>query len=132
MKTMDTLDDFLLEEMREMYHAEGQLLRALPRMERSATSPHLRRALEQQREETKRRRDRLEQIFVMLGQAPRGEACEAMAGIIKECDELLLADADPAVKDAAIICAAQKIGHYQIASYGCVYTYAKLLSLEQL
>jgi len=132
MKTMDTLDDFLLEEMREMYHAEGQLLRAHPRMERSATSSQLRRALEQQREQTKRHRDRLEQVLDMLGQAPRGETCDAMAGLIKECDELLLADADPAVKDAAIICAAQKIGHYQIASYGCVCTYARLLGLAEL
>ena len=132
MKTMDTLDALLLEEMREMYHAEGQLLRAMPRMERSATSSHLRRALKQQGEETKRQRDRLEVVFAILSQPPRGETCEAMAGLIRESDDLLLADADPAVKDAGIICAAQKIGHYQIASYGCVCTYAKLLGLDEI
>jgi ferritin-like metal-binding protein YciE len=132
MKTIDTLDDFLLEEMRDLYHAEGQLLNAVPRVARQATSHHLRHALEQHREETRRHRDRLEQAFAILGQPAKGTRCEAMAGLLQEGDELLLTEGDPAVRDAAIICVVQKIEHYEIASYGCLCTYARLLGLDEV
>jgi len=132
MKTMDTLEEYLLEEMRDMYHAEGQLLRVIPRMARSATSHQLRQLLEQHRDETQRHRERLEQAFVILGQPARGTRSEAMAGLLKEGDELLLVSGDPAVKDAAIICLTQKVEHYEIASYRCLCIYAGLLGLAQI
>jgi ferritin-like metal-binding protein YciE len=132
MKTMDTLEEFVLEEMRDMYHAEGQLLKVIPRMARSATSRPLRQLLERHQDETQRHRERLELAFIILGQPARGTKCEAMAGLFKEGDELLLVGGDPAVKDAAIICLTQKIEHYEIASYGCLCTYAGLLGLSEI
>jgi ferritin-like metal-binding protein YciE len=132
MKKLNTLDDFLLEEMRDMYHAEGQLLKAIPKVARKATSHQLRQALHRHWEETQTHRSRLEQAFTILGQPAKGAKCEAMEGLIKEGDSLVAAEADPAVMDAAIICAAQKIEHYEIASYGCLCTYARLLGLDEV
>lgn len=129
MKSMGTLEEYLLEEMRDMYHAEGQLLRVIPRLIRSATSRPLRQLLEQHGEETHRHRERLERAFAILCQPTRGTRCDAMAGLLREGDELLLAGGDPAVKDAAIICLTQKIEHYEIASYRCLCIYAGLLGL---
>ena len=124
---LNSLDDLLLHEMQDMYHAEKQLVKALPDVAEQATSPELKSALEEHLQQTKEQVNRLDQIFADLGKSPKGKKCEAMEGLLKEGAELLDAQAEPSVLDAALIAAAQRVEHYEIAGYGCVRTYAKLL-----
>jgi ferritin-like metal-binding protein YciE len=124
---LHSLKDLYIEELKDLYSAEKQLLQALPKLSEAVSSSTLREAFEQHTEETQGHVDRLEQVFKNLSATPGGHKCEAMAGIIKEANELLEADADPDVLDAAIIAAAQRVEHYEIAGYGCARTYANML-----
>jgi ferritin-like metal-binding protein YciE len=124
---LHSLKDLYVEELRDLYSAEKQLVQALPKLAEAVSSSTLRKAFEMHLEETRGQIERLDQIFKNLGGSPGGHKCEAMAGIIKEGQELLEADADPDVLDAAIIAAAQRAEHYEIAGYGCARTYANML-----
>ncbi len=127
---LNSLKDLYLEELKDLYSAEKQLTRALPKMAKQAESEELAGAFEQHLEETKGHIERLEMVFRGLNASPGGHKCEAMAGIIKEAEHVLGSDADPEVRDAAMIAQAQRVEHYEIAGYGCARTYAKLLGRE--
>ena len=129
---LKSLDDLLVHELQDIYHAEGQILKAMPKMIKAASHPELQAAFEEHLEQTEGQVERLEQAFKLLGMPAKGKKCEGMAGLIEEGKKMMEEDADPAVLDAALIAAAQKIEHYEIASYGCVCTYAEMLGYEQV
>ncbi len=124
---LDNLEDLLLLELKDLYSAEEQLIKALPQMSAAAHSMELKSAFDQHLGETRRQKDRLEQAFRMLGHEPQSESCEAMQGLIAEGNEIIAADGDPEVKDAALIAAAQRVEHYEMAGYGCARTFAMRL-----
>jgi ferritin-like metal-binding protein YciE len=128
---LNTLQDLYLEELRDLYDAENQLVKALPQMAKAAGSEELRNAFEEHLEQTKEQIERLDQIFENYGASPKGKKCKGMAGLIEEARELIKEDADEDVRDAGLIAAAQRVEHYEIAVYGCVCTYAKLLGSEE-
>lgn len=123
---IDSLDILLEEELKDIYSAEKQLLKALPKMAKKASSDELRAALEEHLTVTEGQVTRLEQVFRALGKTAKAKTCKAMQGLIEEATELMEEDADDAVLDAGIIAAAQKVEHYEIASYGTVRTWARL------
>jgi ferritin-like metal-binding protein YciE len=124
---METLRDMFVEELKDLYNAEHQLLKALPKMAKAATSTQLKRAFESHLKETEMQVDRLEQVFESLDESPKGKKCKAMEGLVEEGAEWMEEDADPDVMDAGLIAAAQRVEHYEMAGYGCVRTYAELL-----
>ncbi len=123
------LGDLYKEELKDLYSAESQLVAALPKMAKAASSPDLKKAFESHLEETKVQIQRLEQVFEEIEGSPRGKKCKAMEGLVEEGAELIKekADFEPAVLDAALIGAAQRIEHYEIAAYGTVRTFAQQL-----
>ena len=132
MAKLSSLDDLLVHELQDIYHAEGQILKALPKMAKAATSDELRQAFEEHRLQTQGQVDRLEQVFKLLGLPAKGKKCEGMAGLLEEGRKTMEQDAEPTVRDAALIAAAQKVEHYEIAAYGCVCTYAEMLGYDQV
>jgi ferritin-like metal-binding protein YciE len=125
--TLDNLENVLVLQLRDLASAEDQLIDALPKMAEAASNPELRRAFETHLDETRRQRARIDEIFYLLGHEAGAEKCEAMEGLIAEGEEILALDGDPEVKDAALIAAAQRIEHYEIAGYGCARTFARRL-----
>jgi ferritin-like metal-binding protein YciE len=132
MAKLTSLDDLLVHELQDIYNAESQMLKSLPKMIKAAAHPELQSAFEEHLEQTEGQVERLDQVFKLLGVPAKGRKCEGMAGIIEEGKKVIEEDADPAVKDAALIAAAQKVEHYEIASYGCVCTYAEMLGYDQV
>jgi ferritin-like metal-binding protein YciE len=128
---MELMEDFYVEELKDIFDAEKQLAKALPRMAEAASSPELREAFEMHLKETEEQINRLQQIFKRLEEPAKGKKCKAMAGLIKEAEEFLGEDAVPEIIDVGLITAAQKVEHYEIASYGCLATYAKLLGFGE-
>jgi ferritin-like metal-binding protein YciE len=128
---LDTLEQLYISELRDLYSAENQLLNALPKMAKGASSPELKDAFEKHLEQTKGHVERLEQIFQHLDENPKGKICHAMKGLIEEGSEILKEDGEDSVLDAGIIVAAQKVEHYEIASYGSVRTFANLLNQDE-
>lgn len=124
---LETLRDILIDELRDLYHAETQLVKSLPKMTRAATSPDLKSAFESHLKETRGQVQRLEEAFAALDVAVRGKKCKAMEGLLAEGAEMMKEDADPEVRDVGLISAAQRVEHYEIAAYGCARTYAQLL-----
>ena len=120
-----TAQDLFVDQLRDLYHAEKQLARALPRMARAASSDKLRQAFEAHLEETKGQIERLEQVFEELDTRTRGRRCEAMEGLIEEAKEIIDEVEAPEVRDAGLIVAAQKVEHYEIAGYGSVHAFAE-------
>jgi ferritin-like metal-binding protein YciE len=127
---MKKLDDLFLHLLKDVYHAEKQATRAMPRMAKQVRSEELRRALETHQEETLAQVERLEQVFELLGKKPRGETCEAIQGLVEEAKEVMEDAEDPEVKDAGILAAAQAIEHYEIARYGTLRTWAEELGMQ--
>ena len=127
MSTITTLEELFLEQLQDLYNAENQLIKALPAMAKAAHSPALKAGFEAHLEQTKEHAVRLEQIFADLGEEADGKKCQAMLGLIKEGKEMISEKASPEVKDIGLIAAAQRVEHYEIAGYGCVRTYAKIL-----
>lgn len=123
---METLNELLEEELKDIYSAEKQLLKALPKMAKKASSEELKSALEEHLEVTQGQVERLEEVFEALGKPAKAKTCKAMQGLIEEATEIMEEDATDAVMDAGIIAAAQKVEHYEIASYGTVRTWARL------
>jgi ferritin-like metal-binding protein YciE len=127
MSKINTLHDVYVEQLKDLYSAETQLIKALPKMAKAAASPELAKGFEKHLEQTKGHAERLEKIFKGLDEKPTGKKCKAMEGLIKEGAETIEEDASPAAKDALLIAAAQRVEHYEIAGYGSVKTYANLL-----
>src|SRR6201985_1615904 len=127
MSKMATMDDLFLDEIRDLYDAEKQLTKALPKMAKAAASQQLREAFEEHLEQTQGHVERLEEIFESLAQDSSGKKCAAMAGLIKEGDELAGDTEQTAVRDAGLIAAAQKVEHYEIAGYGSARAHAEIL-----
>ena len=124
---MNSLEVLLEEQLKDMYSAEKQLLRALPKMAKAASSQELKSASQEHTEVTKRQVERLEQVFESLRKKAKAKTCAAMQGLIEEANEMMSEEVEDTVFDAGIIAAAQKVEHYEIASYGTVVTYAKLI-----
>ena len=124
---LDTLQKLYASELRDLYNAENQLLKALPKMAKAASSEELKNAFEKHLEQTKSHVERLEQVFEELDEKPKGKTCRAMKGLVEEGSEILQQDGEESVLDAGIIVAAQKVEHYEIAAYGSVRTFAHLL-----
>jgi ferritin-like metal-binding protein YciE len=127
-----TTDDLLLEELRDIYHAEKQLVKALPKMAKKAKSDKLRQAFEHHLEETNGQIERLEQVFDHLDKPARGKRCEAMQGLIEEAQEMMEEIKTPEVLDVALIAGAQKVEHYEIASYGTVHALAEAMGHQEV
>ena len=125
------LQDLLVDLIRDTYDAEKQLVKALPKMAKAATSPELKAAFEDHLAVTKEQVTRLETVFKQLGVAARGKHCPAMEGLIEEGKEVMEEDQEPAIMDAALIAAAQKVEHYEIAAYGTAKSWASLLGLSE-
>jgi ferritin-like metal-binding protein YciE len=124
---MQSLHDLFIKELSDLHSAETQIIKALPKMQKAAASPKLQEAFEHHLEETKQQFSRLEEVFERLGEKPGKKPCKGMEGIIEEGAEVLQMKGDDATRDAALIASAQKVEHYEIASYGTVATYARML-----
>jgi ferritin-like metal-binding protein YciE len=129
--SLDSLEKLFIEELKDVYNAEKQILRALPRMAKNAESPDLQQAFRTHLKETEGQVQRLERIFKELGQATRGKKCKGMEGLLEEGKDILEEEGEPAVIDAALIAAAQRVEHYEMAAYGCLRTYAHLLGYSE-
>src|SRR5262249_29853988 len=125
-----TMDDLFLHSLRDLYNAEKQLTKALPKMAKNAANDDLRQAIESHLEETQHQIERLDEIFEGLDKAGKGVTCKAMQGLVEEGAEALEIE-DDQVRDAGMIAAAQKVEHYEIASYGTARTFAQLLGNER-
>lgn len=132
MAKMKSLEDFFVEELKDVYSAEKQLVKALPAMAKAATSEELKEAFESHLKETEGQVSRLDKISKVLGKSLAGKKCKAMEGLVEEGKEVIKEDAEPVVKDVALIAAAQKVEHYEIATYGCLKTYARLLEYDDV
>jgi ferritin-like metal-binding protein YciE len=132
MSKMKSLEDFLMEELKDLYSAEKQLTKALPKMAKAANSDELRMAFEEHLKETEGQVARLDKISKLTGKSIAGKKCKAMEGLVEEGKEIMEEDCSPEVLDVALIAAAQKVEHYEIASYGCAKTYARLLGLSEV
>ena len=127
---LDSLHDLYVNELKDLYSAENQLLKALPKMAKAATTPDLKAAFEEHLEVTRGQVERLDRVFEGLGVRPKGKKCKAMEGLIEEGKEVMDEEGEDAVIDAALIAAAQRVEHYEMAGYGCVRTFAKLLGYD--
>lgn len=129
---LKTLQDALLDELQDVLSAENQITKALPKMAEKATNPKLTKAFEKHLKETEGQIERLNKAFELLDRKPRSKTCEAMKGILEEGKSIMEEEADPDVMDAMLIGAAQKVEHYEIATYGTLCTWAATLGLEDL
>ena len=128
---LETLKDLYIHELKDLYSAETQLIKALPKMAKAAKNRQLTAGFNQHLEQTKRQAKRLEQVLKSHGESTRGPKCEGMEGLIAEGDKMAKEDAEDEVRDAGLIAAAQRVEHYEIAGYGCARTYAELLGDKQ-
>jgi ferritin-like metal-binding protein YciE len=124
---LETLHDLYVDQLKDLYNAEQQLVKALPKMAKAASSAELKAAFEDHLEKTKQHAQRIETIFEKLDDDATGKKCKAMEGLVKEGSETIEEDMEVGIKDAALIAAAQRVEHYEIAGYGCVRAYAEKL-----
>lgn len=129
---MKNLEDLFQHQLKDLYSAETQLIKALPKMHKKASDAKLKKAIEKHLEETKEQKERLKEVCDELGIKPTGEECKAMKGLIEEAEHFLEEEADEDVKDAGIIAEAQRIEHYEISGYGTVIRYAKELGHDKI
>jgi ferritin-like metal-binding protein YciE len=128
---MENLRDLFVDELKDVYNAEKQLVKALPKMAKASSSPQLRMAFEAHLQETEGHVRRIEGVFAHLGMKPASKTCKAMEGLVKEGSEMIDEDAEGALKDAGLIGAAQRVEHYEIAAYGTLVAFAKELGDAQ-
>ncbi|QDV24605.1 YciE/YciF ferroxidase family protein [Aureliella helgolandensis] len=131
MSKLKTLADAFYDELQDMYSAEKQLLKAIPKMAKKASCEKLTAAFEEHLEQTKKQVERVEQAFEETGKAAKSKTCEAMKGLITEAESMMKEEADPEVMDAILIALAQKVEHYEIATYGTLCTWADQLGYSQ-
>jgi ferritin-like metal-binding protein YciE len=127
---METLKDLYVEELKDLWSAEKQILKGLAKMTKAANHPELKDAFSRHAQMTEKHVERLERICADLDVSPRGKKCVGMEGLIKEASELITEKPEPDVLDAGLIAAAQHVEHYEMAGYGCVRTYARQLGYE--
>jgi ferritin-like metal-binding protein YciE len=125
--TQNNLKSLYADELRDLYSSEQQLIKAIPKMAKAANSDELRKGFEEHLEQTRGHATRLEQILTGLGEPVKGKKCKGMAGIVSEGGEMMSEDFEGALMDAALISAAQRVEHYEIAAYGAVHAYAELM-----
>jgi ferritin-like metal-binding protein YciE len=128
---MKTMDDLFLHHLKDIYYAEKQILKALPKMAKATSSPELAKAFETHRQETEGQVERLEEIFEILGKPARGVKCEAIEGLISETKEIMDEADEPGVLDAGLLASAQAVEHYEIARYGAMRAWAQQLGLSK-
>jgi ferritin-like metal-binding protein YciE len=126
-----SLQDLFVEQLKDLYNAENQIIKALPKMIKKASAQELKDAFQEHLDVTKGQVERLEQVFESMGEKATGKTCKAMKGIIEEAKESMEEDAEPEVLDAALIADAQRVEHYEIAGYGTVRSYAELLGNKE-
>lgn len=126
----ETLSDLYVEELKDLYSAECQIVKALPKIIKAATNPELKEAFTDHLEQTKRHVDRLVQVCDLFGVSPKGKKCHGMEGLLEEGAEVIDRELDPAVRDAGLAAAAQHVEHYEMAGYGSVSTWAEQLGYE--
>jgi ferritin-like metal-binding protein YciE len=131
MAKLETIDTLLTQELKDLYSAETQLVKALPKMAKAATDPELSAGFEKHLKETKVHVERLEQVAELLGVSPKGKSCKGMKGLVEEGSEIIGDDGEPSVRDLALIVAAQKVEHYEIAGYGSARAFAEALGLKE-
>ena len=124
---LETLKDLYIHELKDLYSAEKQIIKALPKMARAASNDQLAAGFKEHLEQTKVQAERLENLLKAHGHSTRGPKCQGMEGVLKEGDEMIEEEAEDEVKDAGLIAAAQRVEHYEMAGYGCAKTYAELL-----
>jgi len=127
---IESLQELFIDELKDLYSAENQIIKALPKMIKNSNSDELRSAFEEHLEQTKGHVERLDQVFQELDATGRGKKCKGMEGLLEEGKELMEEDVEPEVLDAGLISAAQRVEHYEIAAYGTVRTYAELLGMD--
>ncbi len=127
---LNSMKDLYIEQLSDLYSAETQIIDALPKMQHAASSDDLKDVFKSHLERTREHKQRLEQIFSGMGMSPQNKLCKGMQGVIQEGDEVINAMGDPAIKDAALITAAQRVEHYEMAGYGAVRNYADLLGFD--
>lgn len=132
MSKLTTPRDLLIQEIKDLYSAESQLIKVLPRMAKAARQTELKNTFLKHLEETRRHAQRIEKMMTTLEVSPRGRKCKAMEGMLEEAREVIESDASPMIKDLALIVAAQKVEHYEIAGYGCARTLADLIGESEL
>ncbi|WP_419899130.1 YciE/YciF ferroxidase family protein [Roseomonas sp. USHLN139] len=133
MPSIKSLDDLFLHTLKDVYYAERQILKALPKMARAAQDPALRDSFQLHREQTQQQIERLQQVFEELGKRAQGVTCEAINGLIEECDELLEMAPEPSpVRDAGLVASAQAVEHYEIARYGTLIAWARGSGQKQI
>jgi ferritin-like metal-binding protein YciE len=130
-KDVKTMEDLFLEEIRDLYDAEKQLVKALPKMAKACTSEELRSAFTEHLEQTRGHVDRLDRIFTAIGAKSGGAKCAAMEGLVKEGEEMISMTDDGMVRDAGLIAAAQRVEHYEMAGYGSARTFAQHLGRNE-
>jgi ferritin-like metal-binding protein YciE len=130
--SVKTIDELLLDELKDLYSAEKQITKALPKMAKAAASQDLKSAFENHLEETQGHIERLDQIFETLGKSPKGKVCHGMQGLVEEGSEMMTELEKGPVRDAALISAAQRVEHYEMAGYGSVREFATLLGQKQI
>lgn len=128
---MQTLEDLYTDLLKDLYSAEKQLVKALPKMAKNAGSADLQKAFQEHLKQTERQAERIERIFNEMGGSPRGKKCVGMEGLIEEGNEIMKEDAEPQVLDAGLIAAAQKVEHYEIAGYGTARSWAERLGYNK-
>jgi ferritin-like metal-binding protein YciE len=131
MAKVATMEDLFLDQIRDLYDAEKQLTKALPKMAKSASSDELRKAIQDHLRETENQVERLDRVFDMIEQKATGKKCAAMTGLIKEGEEVVASTDDSAVRDAGIIAAAQRVEHYEMSGYGSARTFAQMLGHDE-
>jgi ferritin-like metal-binding protein YciE len=129
---VENLRELLIEELRDLYSAENQLTKALPKVAKNASSSELKKAIEHHLKETEGHVERLEQIFEQLEEDPKGKTCEGMKGLIKEADERIEEGGSEDALDAGLIADAQRVEHYEISAYGSARTFANLLGEKKI
>jgi ferritin-like metal-binding protein YciE len=130
--SVKTMDELLLDELKDLYSAEKQITKSLPKLAKAATSPDLKQAFQSHLEETEGQIERLDRVFEILGKSPKGKMCHGMEGVLKEGSEVLDETEKGAVRDAALISAAQRVEHYEMAGYGCVREHARILGHKEI
>ena len=132
MASINSLKDLLIDELRDLYSAETQLVKALPKMAKAASNDDLKQGILEHLEETRGHVDRLDRSLRILGASVKGKTCHAMKGLVEEGEEAIEAEAPPAIRDAFLIGAAQRVEHYEIAAYGTARSFAETLGEEEI
>ena len=130
--SVDSVEKLFVEELKDLYSAENQITKALPKMVKAATSKDLKQAFESHLRETEGQIQRLEKICGILGASPRGKSCDGMKGVLEEGSSMLHEAAEGDIRDVALISAAQRVEHYEMAAYGTVRSYAELLGKPEI